>query len=826
MPFVLPNSTVLKLPIDEVIDDIKATLARSSNLILIAAPGAGKTTRVPLALLNEGWLEGKKILMLEPRRVAARNAATFMASQLSEACGETIGYRMRRESKVSANTRIEVVTEGILTRLLQSDPELSDVGVIIFDEFHERHLASDLGLALSLQCQQVFNPDLKLLVMSATLDSEALSKLLDAPVIQSEGRSFPVDTHYRPARDANEFLPRHMSRVISEAIRENPTGDILAFLPGVGEINRVLDLLSNSLTGTIILPLHGQLSDKEQKQVLQPAPNGSRKIILATNIAESSLTIDGVSIVIDSGLEKRVTFRPNLGLSELATENISRASAIQRQGRAGRQSPGQCYRLYSETSLQQRQDHIKAEILSADLTSLLGDLLSWGATAYELDWLTPPPQGHLSQAEDLLTTLGIIKIGIINDAQLTEHGQQCLALGLEPRLANMIIRGREMGMTQAAAELAALLQEPALLRPFTDIEHAVHVLKNKPVWKQRIQPQAKRWTSTNNDTEHADIGFLLGCAFPDRIAKLRSNEQPHRYQLASGSGAELDQNAALIGTTWLACAEISGGQPNRIRQACKLSSETLTQLITLHPNMSQRHIDIRWLESGQLLAEEQQRLGALVVKSKKMTNLTDNEWLLAWHEQFEKHGLALLNWDDNATSLRARLALAHQHQAGDWPDVSDAVLLGSLTDWLDPFLTDVRNTKALKKLNLHDALLSLLTWEQQQELNRLAPTHIKVASGSNIRIDYSQNPPVLAVKLQEMFGYEGQPSVMNGQLPLLIHLLSPARRPLQVTQDLPHFWRNSYADVRKDMRGRYPKHPWPEDPLSHEATRFTKKRQN
>jgi ATP-dependent helicase HrpB len=825
MPFVLPNSTVLKLPIDEVIDDIKATLARSSNLILIAAPGAGKTTRVPLALLNEGWLEGKKILMLEPRRVAARNAATFMASQLSEACGETIGYRMRRESKVSANTRIEVVTEGILTRLLQSDPELSDVGVIIFDEFHERHLASDLGLALSLQCQQVFNPDLKLLVMSATLDSEALSKLLDAPVIQSEGRSFPVDTHYRPARDANEFLPRHMSRVISEAIRENPTGDILAFLPGVGEINRVLDLLSNSLTGTIILPLHGQLSDKEQKQVLQPAPNGSRKIILATNIAESSLTIDGVSIVIDSGLEKRVTFRPTLGLSELATENISRASAIQRQGRAGRQSPGQCYRLYSETSLQQRQDHIKAEILSADLTSLLGDLLSWGATAYELDWLTPPPQGHLSQAEDLLTTLGIIKIGIINDAQLTEHGQQCLALGLEPRLANMIIRGREMGMAQAAAELAALLQEPALLRPFADIEHAVHVLKNKSVWKQRIQPQAKRWVSRNNDTEHADLGLLLGCAFPDRIAKLRSNEQPQRYQLASGSGAELDQKAALIGTTWLACAEISGGQPNRIRQASKLSTDSLKQLITLHPNMSQRHVDIRWLESGQLLAEEQQRLGALVVKSQKIINLTDDDWLLAWHEQFEKHGLALLNWDDSAIGLRARLALAHQHQPNDWPDVSDDALLASLSEWLDPFLTGVRNTKALKKLNLNEALLSLLTWEQQQALNRLAPTHIKVASGSNVRIDYSQNPPVLAVKLQEMFGYEGQPSVMNGQLPLLIHLLSPARRPLQVTQDLPHFWRNSYADVRRDMRGRYPKHPWPEDPLSHEATRFTKKRQ-
>ncbi|MFT6422981.1 MAG: ATP-dependent helicase HrpB [Thalassolituus sp.] len=821
MTFVSPNCLPSELPIDDVLDDIKDTLTQSSNLILIAAPGAGKTTRVPLALLNEAWLKGKKILMLEPRRVAARNAATFMASQLSEPCGQTVGYRMRRDSKVSKNTRIEVVTEGILTRLLQSDPELSDVGLIIFDEFHERHLASDLGLSLSLQCQQVFNPDLKLLVMSATLDSDTLSTLLNAPVIQSEGRSYPVETHYRPARDANEYLPRQMSRVISEAVRENPAGDILAFLPGVGEINRVQEQLGSTLDETIILPLHGQLSDKEQKQVLQPDPSNQRKIILATNIAESSLTIDGVSIVIDSGLEKRVTFRPNLGLSELATENISRASATQRQGRAGRQSPGQCYRLYSETSLQQRQDHIKAEILSTDLTSLLGDLLSWGASADELDWLTPPPQGHLNQAEDLLTILGILKNG-----QVTAHGQQCLDLGLDTRLANMIIRGRELGMEQAATELAALLQEPTLLRPFADIEQAVHVLKNKPVWKQRIQPQAKRWGSKNSETEYADLGLLLGCAFPDRIAKLRSNEQPQRYQLASGSGAELDQKAALIGTTWLACAEISGGQPNRIRQASKLSTDSLKQLITLHPNMSQRHVDIRWLESGQLLAEEQQRLGALVVKSQKIINLTDDDWLLAWHEQFEKHGLALLNWDDSAIGLRARLALAHQHQPNDWPDVSDDALLASLSEWLDPFLTGVRNTKALKKLNLNEALLSLLTWEQQQALNRLAPTHIKVASGSNVRIDYSQNPPVLAVKLQEMFGYEGQPSVMNGQLPLLIHLLSPARRPLQVTQDLPHFWRNSYADVRKDMRGRYPKHPWPEDPLSHEATRFTKKRQN
>ena len=810
------------LPIDAVMGNLRSTLTSNNNLILIAAPGAGKTTRVPLALLNEPWLEGKKILMLEPRRVAARNAATFMASQLSEPCGQTVGYRMRRDSKVSANTRIEVVTEGILTRLLQSDPELSDVGLIIFDEFHERHLASDLGLSLSLQCQQVFNPELKLLVMSATLDSDTLSTLLNAPVIQSEGRSYPVETHYRPARDANEYLPRHMSRVISEAVRENPAGDILAFLPGVGEISRVQEQLGSTLDETIILPLHGQLSDKEQKQVLQPDPSNQRKIILATNIAESSLTIDGVSIVIDSGLEKRVTFRPNLGLSELATEAISRASAEQRQGRAGRQAPGICYRLYSETSLQQRQAHIPAEILSADLAPLLTDLLAWGASADELEWLTPPPQGHLKQAKQLLTTLGML-----DNEQITEHGQRCMALGVEPRLANMIIRGAESGMGNAAAELAALLQESGLLRQFSDLEHAVHVLKNKPVWKQRIQPQAKRWLiSKQQETEHSDIGFLLGCAFPDRIAKLRSNEQAQRYLLASGTGAEVMRDSALSGETWLSCGDISGGQPNLIRQAARLSLQSLNQLIALHPNLSQRHIDIRWLDNGQLLAEEQQRLGALVVQSNKITSLTDEDWLMAWHDQLNKQGLTLLNWDDNATSLRARLTLLHHHAPQEWPEVSDAQLLRTLSDWLDPYLVGVRNMKALKKVRVFDALMSQLTWEQQQALSALAPTHLTVPSGSNIRIDYTHNPPVLAVKLQEMFGYEGQPSVLKGLVPLLIHLLSPARRPLQVTQDLPHFWRNSYAEVRKDMCGRYPKHPWPEDPLSHEATRFTKKRQN
>ena len=811
-------STVL--PIDAVLDDLKAALAVNANTLLIAQPGAGKTTRVPLALLQEEWLAGKKILMLEPRRVAARNAATFMATQLTEKAGGTVGYRMRLESKVSATTRIEVVTEGILTRMLLDDPELAGVGLIIFDEFHERNLASDQGLALCLQAQQVFNPELKLLVMSATLDAPELSGLLDAPVIESEGRTFPVENHYRPPRDANERLVPHVCRVIGEALRDTE-GDILVFLPGAGEISRVQESLAGTIDNILITPLHGQLSDKDQKLALTPDSEGRRKVILSTNIAESSVTIDGVRTVIDCGLEKRVRFRAVLGMQELVTQDISQASAVQRAGRAGRQAPGVCYRLFTETSMQQRPAHIRPEISDADLAPLLLDLVQWGASAGELDWLTPPPTGHLNQAADLLSTLGILQEG-----QLTGHGQQCMQTGLEPRLANMLIRGASAGMATAACELAALLQEPALLRQQDDIERIIHHERGSPRWKARIAPQARRLEkslpSKSATSAHADTGFLLGCAYPDRIAQKRSSDT--QYLLASGAGAALSDHSPLTGQAWLACADIAAGQPNRVRTAATLSEQAMSQLTELHPHMLSRHIDVRWLDNGQLQAQEQQRLGELILSAKKLNTLSADDWQQAWRDLILAKGLKVLNWDDSATNLLSRLRLAHEFQPERWPDVSDEALLNTLDDWLMPFLTSARHQRDLKKLNLCGALLSQLEWDQQQGLASLVPTHITVPSGSNIRIDYRQNPPVLAVKLQEMFGFEGQPAILNGQLPLMIHLLSPAQRPLQVTQDLPHFWRHTYADVRKDMRGRYPKHPWPEDPLSAEATRFTKRR--
>jgi len=820
----------LVLPIDDVIADIASALTTNIAVLLSAAPGAGKTTRVPLALLDADWLAGQRIIMLEPRRMAARNAATYMAQALNEAVGQTVGYRIRLENKISANTRIEVVTEGILTRMLQDDPELTGVGLVIFDEFHERHMASDLALALCHQCQQVLRPDLRILVMSATLDESALASALNAPTIRSEGRSYPVTTHYRSRRDANERLPQHMVRVINEALvhDDHLQGDLLVFLPGQGDIQRVQRLLEETLPANIrAMPLHGQLSDAEQKAAIRPSDE-FRKIILATNIAESSLTIDGVSIVIDSGLERRMVFSPGNGVSELTTQGISKASATQREGRAGRQAPGLCYRLWSEQDHQGRKAHIQAEIAASDLAPLQLELLQWGAAADELLWLTPPPAVHLQQAHDLLSQLGLTA-----EQQLTEHGRRCAQLGLEPRWANALWKAAELGMAKSACELVALLQEPGMIRQQDDIELALLRAKQHPSWNNRIQPLAKRWSSQltkQADSATLDVGFVIACAWPDRIAKRRgSGGAQSRYQLSRGIGAELLHDSSLDKYEWLAIADLAGGSPNKIRLAAPLSSHSIALLVEAYPQLFNRHIEVSWQDNGQLLAEEQQRLGALVFSAKRLTNLNADDWQNAWCSYFNNSKNSPLNdlhWTDNALNLRQRLALLHRYSKdkNEWPDVSDTALSANINDWLMPFLNQARHVRDLAKVNVMDALLSLLSWEQQQTLNRLLPTHIQVPSGSNIAIDYSTDIPILAVKLQEMFGYEGQPTVLNGQIALMIHLLSPARRPLQVTQDLPHFWRNSYADVRKDMRGRYPRHPWPEDPLSAEATRYTKAR--
>ncbi len=815
------------LPITAVLPELLSTLASHTCVLLSAQPGAGKTTVVPLALLNEAWLQGQKIILLEPRRMAARNAATFMANSLGESVGETVGYRIRLESKVSERTRIEVVTEGILTRMLQADPELNGVGLIIFDEFHERHLHADLGLALALQSQELLRDDLKILVMSATLDEQKLTTTLDAPLIHCEGRSFPLELQYR-ALSNNQSLIDLCTKTIHEALTY--PGDMLVFLPGVGEIKQLQERLQSLPEPCLVLPLHGQLTDKEQKAALAPA-NGQRKVILATNIAESSLTIDGVRIVIDSGLERRVEFHVSSGLSELKTRSISQASSQQRAGRAARQHSGVCFRLWPESQQDRLDAFIQPEILSADLAPLLLELYQWGTSYDELFWLNSPPAAAIHKAQDLLFQLGFLSA---DKRQLSPHGKTCSTLGIEPRLAHALVTLHSLNASQYATELIALMQEfPANRRQSDDLTKLYQQAKNnKHLWHNRIQPLAKRLllllkditvTNTHSVAEEDIPALLLALAYPDFIAKKRStNEQ---FLLANGRGAVLSQQSDLVSADWIACADFSIRQQTVIRLGTALSEHLLNTLEQLAPQLFSTQTVIGFQESGQFTAKENKQLGHLVLDSKPLPSLTAEQWQDAWKDYIKHNGLDCLNWTEEALQMRARLSFAATHLNTDkeaWPEISTAALLNSLEHWLLPFLHEARHIRHLEKVNLSEALLSLLDWSQQQKLNTVLPTHFKVPSGSNIKIDYNHNPPVLAVKLQEMFGYEGQPSVLNGQVPLVIHLLSPARRPLQVTSDLPHFWRNTYAEVRKDMRGRYPKHPWPEDPLAASATRFTK----
>lgn len=816
------------LPIDSLLDDIRQNLSSHNRLLLSAAPGAGKTTRVPLALMNERWLDGRKILMLEPRRIATRNAATYMAQQLGESVGQSVGYRIRLETRVSADTRIEVVTEGILTRMLQQDPELADVGLIIFDEFHERNLHADLALALVQQAQELLRDDLRLLVMSATLDNNEIRKTFDAPFLHSEGRTYPIELHYRPKDNDNVTLAQQVSRVVSEALTHE--GDILVFLPGTAEIRQLQALLDEKLQGVTVLPLHGQLNDQQQKQALAPAIAGQRRIILATNIAESSVTIDGVRIVIDSGLERRVSFQPATGTSQLQTRYISQASAIQRSGRAGRQAAGICYRLWPQSQQERLEQSIRPEILDADLTSLLLQLKLWGADADELNWVTAPPSRALSHARTLLSQLNMTA-----DDQLTDHGRQCATLPTEPRWSHALISAAQLGVADKAATIIALLQEwPHKLRASDDLQRLLNQAERHALWKQRVNPLASNLLRLlDSGISQADgisdtdaTALILALAWPDRIAQRRSDSD--NFLLANGVGARLAANSDWHHAQWLAVADLSGSgsNGNTIRMAAELSVACIERLQSLMPALFTSSAVVRWLDNGQLQCEQQQRLGALILNRQPLTTMTHEDWQQVWLDFFHTEGLNSLSWNEEAQSLRQRLALLHQHDSSQWPDVSDEGLKQTAEDWLLPFCQQARHQRDLKKIDTAAAIRSLLPWDKLQQLDQLTPTHWQVASGSHIRIDYSQTPPVLAVKLQEMFGYEGQPSIIDQRQPLLIHLLSPAGRPLQVTSDLPHFWRNTYSEVRKDMRGRYPKHPWPEDPLTFTATRLTNRALN
>lgn len=844
------------LPVEDCLDELRQRLHERDEVVLQAPPGAGKTTLVPLALLDESWLHGRKILLLEPRRIAARSAAHRMACLLGEKPGQTVGYRMRLDTRVGPATRIEIITEGVLTHMLQQDPALEGVGLVIFDEFHERSLDSDLALALCLQGRALFADDeteaLKLLLMSATLDGEAIAELLhDAPIVTSEGRAYPVEIVYGRARQPRENIIERMLKTIQQALRDNPGSSLLVFLPGQGEIHRLNDaladwLLQRQLRDLHLFPLYGNLSIEEQQRAIAPLGGknaGEVKIVLATNIAETSLTIEGVDVVVDSGLAREARFDPSTGMTGLHTIRISNASSEQRAGRAGRLRAGKCYRLWSAEQQRQLAAHATAEILQADLAPLALQLLYWGEDdPGQLAWLDPPPRAHWQQALDLLDSLGALETKGASRA-LSAHGQAMARLPTHPRLGHLLLRGAAIGLTDVACRLACLLSERD---PFSqqdaDIEYRLEILAGDidcpprhRGWRQRcrqlvsqLERQLAKVDSARDKISYLFkpcqvAGFLLACAYPDRIARQR---QSGGYQLANGRSARFADGQRLDRNRWLAVAEVSaiaGGKGDVIRTAAALD-EKLFETALAELRRDETVVD--WdKKAGRFVAESRQKIGALVLQKTTLEQIPAAAKTAALIRYLQAEKLAPLTRDAGLTQWCARVELLRSIEPErGWPEVNQTALEENLRDWLGPYLQDVNTLQDFRKLDLHRILAAQLSWDMQQRLEQQAPKRMHVPSGSSIRIDYTQSPPVLAVKLQEMFGCEDTPTVAGGRVALVVHLLSPAGRPLQITQDLAGFWRWSYHDVRKDMKGRYPKHPWPGDPLTAVATRRTKKR--
>jgi len=820
------------LPIEEILPKLKQTLEQTSSALLQAPPGAGKTTRVPLALLDAPWRGNRKILMLEPRRLAARSAARYMAKQLGEAPGQTVGYRTRLDTQISASTRIEVVTEGILTRLIQGDPMLEDYAAVLFDEFHERSLQADLGLALVRESQQALREDLRLLLMSATLDTAPIARVLgDVPVITSEGRAFPVDVFYRPL-PRNARLPDQVVAVVYEALRDQ-SGSLLVFLPGAGEIRRVQQQLQGQLPENAVLaPLFGNLKAEEQDRAIAPAPEGKRKIVLATAIAETSLTIEGVRVVIDAGQQRRAVFDPNSGMTRLVTGRVSKASAEQRKGRAGRIEPGVCYRLWSESEQFGLADYTPPEIQQADLAPLVLELAQWGArSADQVAWIDAPPDAHWQQAVALLQWLDLLD----GQGAITDHGKAARDLGLHPRLAHMVLKGREAGFGQLAAELAALLEERDLLGPGAgaDLHERIRLLRGEsrhrgvdPARLKAVRQAARRLCRVSKSADlptETDVGRVLAQAYPDRIARRRPGDTP-RYQLSNGKGAILRNDDPLAAEPWLVAAELDGkAREARIYLAAPVGLVDLETDLASHIEETEEAI---WDDKrGTVAAREVRKLGALVLAEKAISRIDPALIQQGLLDAVRRKGLDSLPWTDNARQWCARVQLLAEQFPGDWPDASERALLNGLETWLAPFMAGMQRWADLMKLDLVQALSSLLDYPQQQQLDQLVPRALTIPTGQKVTLDYTvENGPVLAAKLQALFGWTETPTVAGGRVPVVIHLLSPAQRPLAVTADLASFWKNAYPEVRKDMRGRYPKHPWPEDPFTAVAQQGTKKR--
>ncbi|MEE4690451.1 ATP-dependent helicase HrpB [Pseudomonas alliivorans] len=841
---------MISLPIDAVLPALREALSTRHEAVLEAPPGAGKTTRVPLALLEETWLAGQTILMLEPRRLAARAAAERLASELGEKVGETVGYRIRLESKVGPKTRIEVVTEGILTRRLQDDPALEGVGLLIFDEFHERSLDADLALALSLNGRELFRDDqpLKILLMSATLEGERLAALLDdAPVVRSDGRMFPVTLQWGRPFQPGEFIEPRVVQTVLDALGSE-SGSLLVFLPGQAEIRRVNQQLAEALgerDDILLCPLHGELDLNAQRAAIEPAPKGTRKVVLATNIAETSLTIDGVRVVIDAGLARVPRFDPGSGMTRLETQRISRASATQRAGRAGRLEPGVCYRLWSEAQHDQLAAYGTAEILQADLAGLALQLARWGVTPAQLVWLDVPPAAAYAQAQDLLVRLEALG-SQPEPRSLTPHGQAMAELPAHPRIAHLLLRGHSLGLGDLASDVAALLGERDILRGAgADLHSRLTLLagteraaRGAQGGVQRAKQLARQYCgylrgkaeSPVADPDHPRwLGALLALAYPDRVAQQR-RPGGAEYRLANGRAALFAEADALMKQAWIVVADLGsrqGQREERIYLAAEfdpaLFDSVLAEQVTLLDQ-------IDWDErEGVFRAERQRKVGELILSREPLTGLDETTRSRALLALVRRKGLELLPWTPELRQWQARVALLRQldlekQPSSEWPDVCDASLLDTLENWLQPYLGKVTRLSHFGNLDLSSILRNLLPWPLPQRLDELAPHHLSVPSGSSVRLDYSEHPPILAVRLQELFGLADTPRIANGRQVVKLHLLSPARRPVQVTQDLANFWRSTYAEVKKDLKGRYPKHYWPDDPLVAEATARVKPR--
>ena len=795
------------LPITRILPELLATLQTTGNVVLSAAPGAGKTTRVPLELLKIIPLETGRIIMLEPRRIAAASAARYMAGLLGEQVGQTVGYTIRFESKVSNATRIEVVTEGVLTRRIQNDPELAGVACVIFDEFHERSIQGDLGLALCLETQAILRPDLKLLVMSATLDCGPIARLLgDAPVVVSQGRVFPVQVIY-PAVSDKQSLARQMAAVIKTALVEE-TGDLLAFLPGTGEI-RAVERELTGLSSAVVCPLYGDLPFEKQQQAILPGPQ--RRVVLSTNIAETSLTIDGVRIVVDSGLTRRLQLDPATGLERLVTVRAAKASADQRTGRAGRTAPGICYRLYSQQTYQAMTPFNPPELLTADLAPLLLELAAWGVTdPASLAWLDQPPATHLSAARELLQLLGAL------DAQgaITGLGRRMVQLPLHPRLARLLLAAQEQGQAVTGCYLAAQLSNRSTA--FRAIEQTAQQLL------RLVGEKPQKFPAVDLDMLHSAPEMAVA-AWPDRIAMLRSGGEG-RYLLASGRGAVLSAKAGCTGAAFLVALQVDGGEgaDGLIHQAVGLTGEQLRQ--TAGHLISKQRL-VAWdSAAGRVVALEEERIGAVVLSSRQVPAV-DGEATSLLLEQIRQQGIGLLGWNEQARQLQARLQLAAALLPEDgWPDLSDASLLQTVDTWLVPHLTGIRTLQALQQISMVQLIQEIIGWKLLQSLDTDLPVALSIPSGRKVALDYTdQEGPVLSAKLQELFGLATTPTLCKGRRAVLVHLLSPASRPVAVTRDLKGFWERGYQEVRKELRGRYPKHPWPDEPWNAVATHKTKR---